>query len=42
VSQLVVSGPLMLLYELSILLAARAVRSRERSLGRLKNASGNQ
>jgi sec-independent protein translocase protein TatC len=34
VSQLIVSGPLMLLYELSILLAARALRSRERSLHR--------
>lgn len=34
VSQLIVSGPLMLLYEISILLAARAVRSRERSLQR--------
>jgi sec-independent protein translocase protein TatC len=40
VSQLIVSGPLMLLYEFSILLAARAVRARERSMRQVSPASG--
>ncbi|MEZ4756262.1 MAG: twin-arginine translocase subunit TatC [Flavobacteriales bacterium] len=38
ISQLIVSGPLMLLYEFSILLAARAVRARERSIQRVTQA----
>ncbi len=42
VSQLIVSGPLMLLYEFSILLAARAVRARERSLQRVTQAPGSR